>query len=109
MLSPGETFGRYTIEACLGRGGMGVVYRAHDAALDRRVALKILTTVSPDGRARLIREARAAAALDHPNSVAIFEIDEAAGAPFIAMELVSGRTLRAAMTEAPAPLGVRLG
>jgi serine/threonine protein kinase len=101
------SFDRYTIEQPLGEGGMGVVYRARDDRLGRRVALKVLRLdagATPEARtlasARLVREARAAAALDHPNAVSIFDVGEHDGAPFIAMELVAGRSLRAAMGDA---------
>ncbi len=98
-MKPGDSFDRYTIEAAIGQGGMGSVYRAHDARLGRRVALKVISDgeARPDATARLIREARAAATLDHPNVVAIFDVGERDGAPFIVMELVSGKTLREEM------------
>src|SRR6202000_2470464 len=95
MLKPGDTFDRYTIEVPLGQGGMGCVYRAHDTRLGRRVALKGLFAGPRDGpphadaNARLLREARAAAALDHPNAISIFDVGEYEGTPFIVMELVS--------------------
>jgi eukaryotic-like serine/threonine-protein kinase len=103
QLSPGDTFDRYTIEILLGEGGMGSVYRAYDARLERRVALKILRTGearsdaknASEGAARLLREARVAAALDHPNAVAIYDVGQAGDAPFIAMELIEGVSLRA--------------
>ncbi len=105
MLKPGDTFERYTIEAPLGQGGMGCVYRAHDARLGRRVALKVISDGQADANAnaRLLREARAAAALDHPNAVSIFDVGEYEGTPFIVMELVSGRTLRGAVGDAAVP------
>jgi serine/threonine protein kinase len=109
MLKPGDTFERYTIEAPLGQGGMGCVYRAHDARLGRRVALKVISDGQRDGQAdaeanaRLLREARAAAALDHPNAVAIFDVGEYEGTPFIVMELVSGRTLRSTVGDTSVP------
>jgi serine/threonine protein kinase len=109
MLKPGDTFERYTIEAPLGQGGMGCVYRAHDARLGRRVALKVISDGQRDGQAdadanaRLLREARAAAALDHPNAVSIFDVGEYEGTPFIVMELVLGRTLRGAVGDASVP------
>ncbi|HVY49491.1 MAG TPA: protein kinase, partial [Minicystis sp.] len=92
MLGPGDSFERYTIEATLGQGGMGTVYRAVDTRLGRRVALKLINDGAADARAdeRLVREARAAAALDHPNAVSIFDVGELDGAPFIVMELVEG-------------------
>jgi serine/threonine-protein kinase len=96
MLKPGDAFERYTIEAVLGQGGMGCVYRAHDPRLGRRVAVKVISdgATHVDANARLVREARSAAALDHPNAVAIFDVGERDGAPYIVMELVEGRTLR---------------
>ncbi len=101
MLSEGQSFDRYRIKTVLGRGGMGAVYRAHDERLDRFVALKVLalagddaTTSDAELRARLIREGRAAAKLDHPNAVVVYDVGEVEGTPFIAMELVEGRTLR---------------
>jgi len=109
MLKPGDTFERYTIEAPLGEGGMGCVYRAHDARLGRRVALKVISDGARDeqadanANARLLREARAAAALDHPNAVSIFDVGEYEGTPFIVMELVLGRTLRDALGDASVP------
>jgi serine/threonine-protein kinase len=96
-LAAGDAVGRYTIEKLLGEGGMGQVYRAYDDRLHRRVALKIVRGGARDAEAsaRLIREARAAAALDHPNAIAIFDVGEAGGETFIAMELVEGRPLSA--------------
>jgi len=91
-----KTLGRYRITGELGRGGMGVVYRATDARLGREVALKVLTAgprSDPEMDQRLRREAKAAAALTHPAICVIYEIDEAEGATFIAMELVRGRPL----------------
>src|SRR3989304_4409607 len=94
-------FGKFEILADLGQGAMGKVYRAHDPILDRPVALK---TVSPalltgkDPLARFQREARAAARLQHPNIVTIFELGEVEGTHFIAMELVEGMDLAQAMT-----------
>jgi eukaryotic-like serine/threonine-protein kinase len=106
MLKVGDTIDRYTIEGLLGDGGMGQVYRAHDARLGRRVALKLVKPSKADdapdaeATARLVREARAAAQLDHPNAVALFDVGEADGAAFIAMELVAGKTLRAFVGDA---------
>src|SRR6185295_3056594 len=111
MLRPGETFDRYTVDAVIGQGGMGSVYRAHDARLDRRVALKVIADAAggTDARARFLREARAAAALDHPNVVSIFDVGELDGAPYIVMELVSGRTLRETVGDASVPVATRAG
>ncbi|WP_437931860.1 protein kinase [Sorangium sp. So ce291] len=110
MLKPGDSFERYTIEAAIGQGGMGCVYRAHDARLGRRVAVKVIAggAVDPDAAARLLREARAAAALDHPNAVSIFDVGELDGTPFIVMELVAGRTLRSAIGGPEVPGSMRV-
>ena len=98
----GDVLGRYVIEGVLGFGGMGIVFRAHDPELDRRVALKVLrprkdqdAAAWADAKARLLREARAAAALSHAAIVTIFDIGEVDGLPFLAMELIEGQTLRA--------------
>jgi len=110
MLEPGVKFERYTIETLLGQGGMGHVYRAQDERLGRHVALKVISEhlASPEASARLVREARAAASLDHPNAVAVFDVGEHGGVPYIVMELVDGRTLREAMGDASAPLATRI-
>ncbi len=94
---PGAQIAGYRLEEEIGRGGMAVVYRAHDVRLDRRVALKILTPGLAGNRAfrqRFIRESRAAAAVDHPNIIPIFEAGESSGVLFIAMRYVQGRDLR---------------
>jgi serine/threonine-protein kinase len=109
MLVKGDTFERYVIEAPLGEGGMGAVYRAHDPKLGRRVALKVISAApGPEADARLVREARAAAAIDHPNAVAIFDVGEHEGVPFIVMELVEGKTLRASTGDAAPPMPIRI-
>src|SRR5688572_8614519 len=102
MLEAGSTFGRYRIERELGAGGMGHVYEAQDTLLRRRVALKVVKARDDmrEASARLLREARAAAALRHPNAVAVFDVGEADGVAFIAMELVAGRTLARYMRDA---------
>jgi serine/threonine protein kinase len=92
----GSTLVHYTILEKLGEGGMGVVYKARDTRLDRLVALKVLTfeaVADPARKARLVQEARAASALNHPNIVHIYEIDSDGGRDFIAMEYVPGATL----------------
>src|SRR5690242_9976234 len=89
-------FGRYAVRDVLGRGAMGVVYRAHDPALDREVAVKVVTTalLGAEDRAdyleRFRREARAAARCTHRGIVAVYDFAEADGNPFIVMELVEG-------------------
>lgn len=92
----GQTISHYRILSHLGTGGMGEVYLAEDTRLDRQVALKFLPQTlwhDPDARERLIREARAASKLDHPNIVTIHGIDDADGRPFIVMAYVAGLTL----------------
>lgn len=95
MLNPGDSFGRYTIQKVLGQGGMGTVYQALDERLHREVALKLLSHLTgAEAIARALREARAAAAFSHPHGIAIFDVAEQNGTPYIVMELVSGHTLR---------------
>jgi serine/threonine-protein kinase len=92
----GRTLGHYRIVEKIGEGGMGEVYRAHDETLDREVALKVLpaeVSNDPDRLARFEREAKAVAALNHPNIVTLHTIEEADGHRFITMELVTGQTL----------------
>lgn len=92
-LSRGETVGRYVILDRLGHGGMGVVYRAFDPDLDRRIALKLVRSVSKDTTARLMREAQALAKVAHPNIVSVFDVGEYGDTVFIAMELIEGKNL----------------
>jgi tRNA A-37 threonylcarbamoyl transferase component Bud32 len=112
-LGPGETFERYTIQELIGRGGMGEVYSALDSRLLRKVALKVIrpdrTTDWNEAIARLFREARAAAALTHPNAVAIFDLGEVDGTFFLVMELVRGTPLRAFVGDPQVPIEVKLG
>ena len=86
---------RYRLDSELGRGGMGTVYRATDLELQREVAVKVLSAAAQtsDARERLVREARAAAALNHPHIVTIHDVGEYGGLPFLVMELVTGPRL----------------
>lgn len=96
-LDPGTKLGRYEIRSKLGEGGMGEVYLARDTELDRKVALKILpaeVAAQRDRMQRFVREAKAAAALNHPNIAHVYEIGEVDNLHFIAMEFVDGVTLR---------------
>lgn len=100
-LNAGTKLGRYEIRSPLGAGGMGEVYLADDTKLDRKVAIKILpAAVASDGNRmrRFVQEAKAAAVLNHPNVGHIYEIAEADGLNFIAMELVEGETIRELLT-----------
>jgi len=92
-LLPGQRLGSYEIVALLGVGGMGQVYRARDPRLERDIALKILQTDDAEHRKRFAREARAIAALNHPNIVTIHSVEEVEGQPFLTMELVEGTPL----------------
>jgi len=95
-LVPGALLaGRYRLLDQLGRGGMGIVFRATDEKLEREVAVKVVPAAasSPDARERLLREARAAAALNHPAIVAVHDAGEHMGMPFFVMELVGGTSL----------------
>ena len=110
----GKTLSHYKILEELGRGGMGIVYKAEDTKLDRTVAIKVLpsaTLASEDGRARFYREAKAAAQLHHPHIASVFEIDEAVTdgesgepRPFIAMEFIDGCTLGDEIEKGPMKL-----
>src|SRR5262245_48685630 len=85
---------RYRLDCEIGRGGMGIVYRATDLELMREVAVKVVSEASSaDACQRLIREARAAAALNHPHIVSVHDVGEAQGIPFFVMELVNGPSL----------------
>jgi eukaryotic-like serine/threonine-protein kinase len=94
IMTPGARLGAYEIQGRIAAGGIGVVYRAFDTVLQRSVAIKTLAWSAPDARESLLREARAASALNHPHICTIYEVGEHEGTPFIAMEYVDGRTLR---------------
>jgi Tol biopolymer transport system component len=103
-LTPGTKLGPYEIQSPLGAGGMGEVYRARDARLNRDVAVKILPASfsrDPDRLQRFAQESRAAAALSHPNILAIYDIGEDHGAPYVVSELLEGETLRDRMRNGP--------
>jgi len=96
-IPPGTLLGHYEIRSKLGAGGMGEVYLAQDTRLDRKVAVKVLpydVASNQDRMRRFVQEAKAAAALNHPNIAHIYEIDEADGVNFMAMEFIDGQTLR---------------
>ena len=106
-LSAGTRLGRYEIRAKIGEGGMGEVYLAHDTALGRNLALKILpadVAVHRERMERFVREAKAAASLNHPHIAHIYEIGEVDGTHFIAMEFIDGVTLRQKIYRQKAPL-----
>jgi serine/threonine protein kinase len=92
----GKTISHYQITEKIGEGGMGVVYKARDIHLDRSVAIKVLPAEKvsdPDRKRRFVQEAKAASALNHPSIIIIYDIDQADGTDFIAMEYVAGKTL----------------
>ena len=92
----GQTLSHYRITAAIGAGGMGQVYRATDTNLNREAAIKVLppeVARDPERLARFRREAHLLAALNHPNIAAIYGLEESAGAPFLALELVEGEDL----------------
>ena len=100
----GQSLGHYRILSLLGKGGMGEVYCARDTKLDRTVALKLLPAelaANQDRMRRFVREAKAASALNHPHVATIYEIGEASGVSFIAMEYVEGQTLAAEINGRP--------
>ena len=111
-LEPGARLGPYEILAAIGAGGMGEVYRARDPRLGREVAIKVLPAGAvddPERRARFEREAKSVAALNHPNIVTIYAVEEADGVPFFTMEHVDGRTLAQMIPTGGLPLAELLG
>jgi len=108
----GRTLGHYRIEAPLGAGGMGVVYRARDTQFKRPVAIKVLgehLQADPAAGERLIEEARAASALNHPGICTIHEVADAEGQTYIVMEYVEGRPLSAVIPADGLPLETAIG
>jgi serine/threonine protein kinase/Tol biopolymer transport system component len=106
-LTPGTRLGHFEIQELLGRGGMGEVYRARDSRLNRDVAIKVLPAsfgLDPAQIARFEREARAAAAINHPNICTLHEVGEHEGRPFLAMELLEGSTLKHRIGSKPLPV-----
>ena len=103
-LPRGATLGRYVVLDCLGSGGMGVVYRAHDFALDRRVSLKLLRPSGKDPesrRERLVTEAQALARLSHPNVLTVHDVGTWEDEVYLALEHVEGETLRSWLDRSP--------
>src|SRR4029077_8044542 len=110
-LLPNTTLSHYRILSKIGEGGMGKVYLAHDTKLDRKVALKILpadVAAHSDRMKRFVQEAKAASALNHPNIITIYEIEETASGHFIATEFIDGETLRERALKAPLKLAESL-
>src|SRR5580700_9156305 len=109
-LAAGSKLGPYEILTLIGAGGMGEVYRAHDSRLSRDVAIKVLPEAfaTEAARERFQREARAASALNHPNICAIHDVGEAAGHPFLVMELLDGTTLREHLDGKPLDISTAL-
>ncbi|MEO5895826.1 MAG: protein kinase [Vicinamibacterales bacterium] len=110
-LSPGDRLGSYEVLSLIGSGGMGEIYRARDPRLDREIALKVLSKdvgSDPSALVRFQQEARAAAALNHPNIIAVHDIGTHAGCAFIVSELLQGETLRDLLVKRPLPPPVTL-
>jgi serine/threonine protein kinase len=106
-IAKGTRLGEYEVQSLIGSGGMGEVYRARDLVLHREVAIKVLPRVvssDPDRLRRFEQEARAAAALNHPNILAIFQMGTYEGAPYLVSELLEGLTLREHVRRGPLPI-----
>ena len=102
---PRELFGKFRIEERIGQGGMGIVYRAADVALERSVALKTLPARSPEDALRLRREARTMAAITHPNLALILGVETWQGTPILVLEYLAGGTLEGRLAAGPLPPG----
>src|ERR1700746_3015708 len=103
-IAVGQKIGPYELVGQIGAGGMGVVYKARDPRLGREVAIKVLPasfSADADRLQRFAQEARAAAALSHPNILSIFDIGEDGGAPYVVSELLEGETLRDRVRNGP--------
>src|SRR5580698_8366372 len=106
-LASGTRLSQYEILSSLGAGGMGEVYRARDTRLDRQVAIKVLpelVSADPDRLQRFEVEAKAAAALNHPNILAVYQMGTYAGVPYLVSELLEGKTLAETVRRGPLPL-----
>jgi serine/threonine protein kinase len=106
-LAAGTLLGQYEVRSPLGAGGMGEVYRAHDIRLDREVATKILPeslTADADRLRRFEQEARAAASLNHPNILAVYQMATHGAMSYLVSELLEGETLREPLRRGPLPL-----
>ncbi|HTW58352.1 MAG TPA: protein kinase [Terriglobales bacterium] len=106
-LTSGTKLGQYEIISPLGSGSMGEVYRAHDSRLNRDVAIKVLpelVSLEPDRLLRFEQEARAAAALNHPNILAVYQMGNYLGVPYLVSELLEGKTLTESIRRGPLPL-----
>ena len=106
-LTAGTMLGQYEIRSPLGAGGMGEVYRAHDTRLDREVAIKVLPeslTADPERMRRFEQEARATAALNHPNILAVYQMATQGDVSYLVEELLEGETLRERLRRGPIPL-----
>jgi alkyl hydroperoxide reductase subunit AhpC/predicted Ser/Thr protein kinase len=102
-LGPNSMLGQYRIEAELGRGSFGAVYRAYDSLLERQVALKVMGAGGSASSDAMLREARAAAALIHPNICTVFAVDASEGVSMIVMEYLDGQPLNKALEKGPLP------
>src|SRR5262245_23488480 len=103
----GRTLAHYAVQQKIGAGGMGVVYRAQDLQHERSVALKVVSEkdhLDQQAQSRLMREARTASVLNHPNICTIYEAGEVDGATYIAMELLDGKSLDAAVLAGALPV-----